>query len=506
MASIFNDNIQVNSSKAIENKQGKFVSGVWRPYNSIQEVYDTLYINEVPKFVYRGLFVHILIEGVCTVYWFRDGILQEHLVPFTSEGITVSDTPTEDGTDAISTGWAFTIDERVTELENNTGGEITYTVEIPVSLPEGKSLGRYVSGDTMSYTNKTFEFILNDLAQEALEPTVGVTSSTVIAFNQSAINNVLGLSYEINSLGATLTSAILEWRRNSTGSWTPLTLDTPASGTTYSATQTHSLTDPLQFSGATNSGGTNTQPFNYRFTVTDSAGGTFTQTFNITPQSYSAPTVSSFSVGSTLRELGNINTPSITGTINRNSANVSLTNYKLQYSLNNSTWVDFGSTTTISGASAPITGSHNDVALLNSTNLYYRPVIVDAYQTFISSTLSPTSATITFTHKNLLLYDVDTSITLADIDGSSSNLSLTNSKVRTITGVTATGGAFTYNVYAASAGDLTSIIKNGSTPDLGAWTKQPDLTGTNSFGANVSYRIYKTNAQNAYTGDTLAIN
>lgn len=504
MASVFNDNIQLNSSKAIENKQGKFVSGVWRPYTSIQEVYDTLYIGETPKFVYRGLFVHILIEGICSVYWFRDGILKEHLVPFTSGSITVSSTPVEDGTDAISNGWAFSIDERVTTLEENAG-EPTYTLTIPVSLSNNKSLGRYVNEDTISYEDKTLGFILADLAQEALEPTVGLSSSTVIAFNQSAISNVIPLSYTINSLGATLTSAVLEWRRNNTGTWTALTLDTPATGTTYSATQTHSLTDPLQFSGATNAGGTNTQPFNYRFTVTDSMGGTKQQLLNITPQSYVAPTVSSFSIGSTTRELGNINTPSITGTINRNSANVSLTNYKLQYSLNNSTWVDFGSTTAISGASAPISGSHNDIGLVNSTSIFYRPVIVDAYQTFLSSTVSPTSASISFTHKNLLLYDADTTISLSDIDGSSSNLALTNSKARTISGVTAGSGLYTYYTYAASAGDLSNIIQDGATPVLGAFTKLSDLTGTNSFGATVTYRVYKSNATNAFTNNTLAI-
>lgn len=497
MASIFNDNIQINSSKAIENKQGRFTSGLWRPYNSIQEVYDTLYdINDNPKFVYRGLIVHILIGGINTVYWFRDGILKEHLIPFSSDSITVSNIPEDGGTDAISTGWAFSIDERVTELENASSTDL-YTVSIPVSLSSGKSIGKYVSGDTIEYVNKTFEFILNDLAQEALVPTLTLTSPTTISFNQSAIDNILNFTVVINSLGASIATLSLEWRRNNTGSWTVLTTNTGL--TTY----THSLTDPLQFSGATNTGGTNTQPFNYRLIVTDTAGGTDTKLLDIIPQSYAAPTISSFSVGSTSRELGNIDTPSITGTITRNSANVTLTNYTIQYSSNNSTWFNVGSTTSISGASAPITGSHNDSALLNNSNIYYRVVVVDTYQTYITGTLIPASATITFSYKSVLFYDVDTTVTLAEINATSLNSALTNSKSRTINGVTATGGAFTYYWYAASAGDLSNIIKNGATPDLGSWTEQADLSGTNSYGATVTYKGYKTNAQNAYTGDNL---
>ena len=84
------------------------------------------------------------------------------------------------------------------------------------------------------------------------------------------------------------------------------------------------------------------------------------------------------------------------------------------------------------------------------------------------------------------------------------NSSLTNNKNRTINGVTASGGKYTYYAYASSAGDLTSIIQDGAAPVLGAFTKLTDISGTNSFGASVTYRVYKSNATDAFTNNSLA--
>jgi hypothetical protein len=84
------------------------------------------------------------------------------------------------------------------------------------------------------------------------------------------------------------------------------------------------------------------------------------------------------------------------------------------------------------------------------------------------------------------------------------NSYLTNNKNRTINGVTASGGKYTYYAYASSAGNLTSIIQDGAAPVLGAFTKLTDISGTNSFGASVIYRVYKSNATDAFTNNSLA--
>jgi hypothetical protein len=272
----------------------------------------------------------------------------------------------------------------------------------------------------------------------------------------------------------------LEWRRNNTGSWTVLSTNTGI--TTF----THSLTDS----------NFNTQPFNYRYIVVDTVGATATATVNITPAAYVAPSIS-FSVGSTTRDLGDINT-TVTGTITRNSANVALSSYQVQQSVNGGGWINVGSSQSISGASASINVNDNNGSLINSTSIAYRVQVVDAFTTTTSGTI-----TIAFVHRNFLGYSTNTVLNLSQILALG-NSTLSNSRVRTVTGVTATGGNYTYYVYAASAGDLTSVILDGAAPVLGAFTKLTDVSGTNSFGANVSYRVYRSNATNAFTNNSLA--
>lgn len=76
MAIVFNDNIQNRSPKDPIDQKGVFESGVWRPYNTIDEA-----INH-PKLQYRniGLTINILKDGVNTEYWWRDGITDEQLI------------------------------------------------------------------------------------------------------------------------------------------------------------------------------------------------------------------------------------------------------------------------------------------------------------------------------------------------------------------------------------------------------------------------------------------
>lgn len=69
-----------------------------------------------------------------------------------------------------------------------------------------------------------------------------------------------------------------------------------------------------------------------------------------------------------------------------------------------------------------------------------------------------------------------------------------------------TAGNYTYIIYPASYGDLSGIIQNGATPVLGAFTKLGDYTADNTEGSSKSWRVYKSNADQAFgNGTTLAI-
>lgn len=249
-----------------------------------------------------------------------------------------------------------------------------FSSDLTVSLSGGKTFGRYANGDTIPSTGLTPAEVIQLSLAEPIVPTVSLTSSTTVAFNQTAISNVLNFSHVINSVGATVTSAVLEWRRGGTGSWTTLSTSLSPSGTF-----THSLTD-------TNF---NTAAFNYRYTVVDSQGATNTATLNITPAAYVAPTLS-FSIVATLstspetnliRERGNVSS-ALSGTITRNSALVNLIDYTIQYSANGGSWTDIGTAVSIGPGTTALTPiTHNNTSLNTSSTIAYRVKVVDAYQT-----------------------------------------------------------------------------------------------------------------------------
>jgi hypothetical protein len=255
------------------------------------------------------------------------------------------------------------------------GDSFTFSAPIVVSLVAGRSFGRYVNGDTIPATGKTTaEVMLMALSQE-IPPTVTLSSLTTISFNQTAISNVLTLTYSINTPGATAASVLLEWRRNNSGSWTTLSTDKNLS------TFTHILVNPIPFSVPP-------QPFNYRYRVTDSQGATNLATKDITPATYIAPTIALSVIAATKsgpetnskREKGNIGS-NLSGLITRNSPLVNLSYYQLQYQKNGDSWTNIGTTVSISGSTASISiYTHNDSLLNGSDSIGYRVRVQDVYQ------------------------------------------------------------------------------------------------------------------------------
>jgi hypothetical protein len=185
-------------------------------------------------------------------------------------------------------------------------------------------------------------------------------------------------------LGASISSASLEWRRNNSGNWTVLSTSTNSSGSF-----THNVTS-ASFS---------VQPFNYRYIVTDTASASVTGTKDITPSSYVAPSIVLNVVGASIsspesndiRERGNVSS-NISGSITRNSTNVALTKYILQYQVNGTgSWFDIGTDTTISGNSYTIPSTNHNPSPNNTiSSISYRVKVDDAYTTTYSSVVTVT--------------------------------------------------------------------------------------------------------------------
>jgi len=300
---------------------------------------------------------------------------------------------------------AFAVGNDLSLTDGGPGGDLkissyVFPSDLTVSLTGGRTFGRYASGQTIPATGKTPAEVIKLAIAEPIAPTVNLSSPTSIAFNQTSISNVLNFSYTINTLGGSVSSAVLEWRRNNVGAYSVLTSNVNA------ISVTHNFTDSAF----------NTQPFNYRYVVVDSAGATTTATLNITPQGYAAPTMSLSVVlnastgisGETnlKREKGNVGS-TLSGTISKNRSNVPMTSYSVQYSTNNSTWSGVPGLINVPIAGDPSTvtipsTSHDDATLKSSGNIYYRVTVTDTFTTSNSS-----STTINFL--NAIFYGTSSS-------------------------------------------------------------------------------------------------
>jgi hypothetical protein len=372
-------------------------------------------------------------------------------------------------------------------LSGDATAGFTFTGDLNVSLSDNKTFGRYSNGEIIPASGKSLPEVLQLILVEPISPTLSFSSSTVVPFNQTSINNILNASNVINSLNSSVQTGFIEYRRGNAGSYTNL-IGNESSSISY----THSLTD-------TNF---NANPFNYRYVVIDTMGAANTGTLTITPVSYVAPTITNISIGGDAT-LGNVST-TLAVTINRNSPNVDLTSYQLQYQsiINGTTsaWTNIDTSTLISGPSAVVSKAHNDINLVNASSISYRIQIVDGYQT------TPLNlGTRSFFYRNYLGYSSNTTLTLAQIESLSSSI-LSDSKSRTISSVSAGAGNYTYYCYRASQGDLSSIVQDGAYQIFGSFTELSDVVGVNSYGANVTYRVYKSNSTDAFTNVSLVFN
>lgn len=379
--------------------------------------------------------------------------------------------------------WATTVYVKV------SGAEERFVSDFIVSLSGGKNYLRWSNGETVPAAGLTPTQLLLLGASEPIAPTVNISANMLVKnYNDINFNETISYSYVINSAGATLTNAKLERSRNNS-TWTTLF-------------NVSSLTTP----GTYNDNGLNpsidNRPIFYRLTITDSAGAIAVNNSIVTFLTYMAPTVGSLSSNGSgaSRERGDKNS-TITGTIYRNSPNIALTSYQVEYQVNGAGgWTGIGSPTSISGSSVSISVIHNDSALVDSDTLTYRIKVIDAEGTsYIGST------TVTFIYKSFLGYSSNTVLTISQLLALGSG-ALTNGKSRTFTSVTAGSGLYTYYTYAAGAGDLTSVVQNGADAVLTAFTKLADVTGTNSFGATITMRVYKSGDPASFTDATLAFN
>ena len=380
-----------------------------------------------------------------------------------------------------------------------------YTSSYASTSSVPNTVGGIVSGTQVSSLNgNTYSQLFDKLLFPAISPTVTLTSSSTIAFNQNSVSNVLNFSYIIRSVGASVQSAILTYKFGSGG--LSNTLDTNVSDVTYTHIYSYGVN---QYSNT---------PLIYTYTVTDTSGGTNTVSKTITPATYAAPSVnlSSYMQASsltgpqsnTIREYGNVSTMLTSPTINNpNWPNVGLTSYQIQYSLNSGTWTNITGASgflNASGGDSNYISSYTDSVLSSTANtIQYRLQIIDSYTTNYY-----TYPVITFYSLYLFGYStINGALTSAQAYSLGNGL-LLSSKARTLTGVSAPSGNWTYIAIPHSYGTISGIIQDGATPVYGAFNSAPNQSNfsiINQYSVDIKYDIYKSNASNAFTNNTLVI-
>lgn len=370
------------------------------------------------------------------------------------------------------------------KLDNLESISPKYTFDIPVSLSENKTLGKYKTGQTASFINMTIGEILKDIAQESIKPTVSISTNLgQREYNKTDITAAITMSHTINTLGATLVKHQLERTRDG------VTWITLYEGTIFQPTYSDAGLNPTP----------DNRTITYRSTVTDTSGTNNSAITTITFKAYVLPSTTGFDTGPSSREKGD-HISYINGIITRNSPHIPLVSYKIQYKLATGDWITIEDQPIAEGAtSVTINTTHNDTILDNADLVIYRVLVTDT-KTVDHSIIQKT---ITFIYASYLGYSTVRPITVSDIEALG-NKKLTSSMFRTIEGVTSTGGTKTYYFYDAKQSDLNSIIMDGAAPVLGAFIKLPDITGVNALGATVTYRGYESNSTNAFTNNTLA--
>lgn len=373
-----------------------------------------------------------------------------------------------------------------------TGSSFVFDSDLTAAFGATKSFGKYLRGDTIPAFGKTAVEVIKMALAEVLSPTLGLTSSSTIAFNQTAIGNTINFSYVINTNGAIASSGYIEYKRTNDSGWTFIHGSTITPGVYH-----HTFTDS-QF---------NTLGFDYRYTLIDSQGGSANTTISIVPAAYVAPTIS-FTPTSTsslessyetvyLREKGKVNT-TLAATITRQSQFVPLTNWDIQYQENStgSFASIFSSAIATGNSGATSFSGKNHTPLTTINSAIYRLSVTDGYRGN-TSTLSAIS------FNNLIFYGP----TGTEPSTSAHVRSLPVSNRQFPTGSTTftlnTGTAYRTFVVALPGTRTIFLARNQTINEDLSFTLS-GLTYVNDFAGNTTaYNVYYLTNAITYTSDNI---
>lgn len=391
-------------------------------------------------------------------------------------------------------GYAWYIVGSEMDLIGLTAPGLFFTSNIDSNFTNSKTWGKYVGGDRVAAQGKTAVTVIEEALLETLTPTATVSSTTSVAFNQTAISNVINFSHTIPDGTATISGATLEYKKTTGSTWLFL-----SGSTSTSSTYGHNFTDS----------NFNTAGYQYRRSVKDSKNRTGTSsTLTITPASYVQPSISITQTGITLvspetntfRESGNVLT-NISAGITRNSPNVQLTGWEFLFSRNGGAYQTTGFTAAISGVGGfTSTGITQHSPGNTATSVVYRVRVRDEYQDFLNSYIDGTPAsTISFTPLIFFGPMANTPTTSNEIRGLGSRVFQDTSTFNLLTGT-----AFTKFVVAMPNSYTISSVIDQTAANFNITSSytsglQSGFTGVANYaGITLAYNVYVMSVGLAY--------
>lgn len=378
-------------------------------------------------------------------------------------------------------GYAWYIVGSETDLYGISGAGIFFPADLTTAFGANRSFGKYGTNETILAEGKTAVTVIQEAMIAALPPTASLSSSSTIAFNQTAVGNTLNFSHTINALGATIAGATLEFKRSNDIGWTLLSSSIASSGSFH-----HSYTD-------TNF---NSNGFNYRYIIKDSNNQSAQSGITISPAAYVAPSasitqtalVSSSPETNIKREKGNVIT-NISATVTRNTPNVQLTGWEFIYSRNGGAYQTTGFTAPVSGVGESTnTGitQHNPGNTANS--VVYKVRIRDEYKDSLGSSYTDSSAASTINFVPFIFYGPTGSVP----NNSAGVRSVTNRVFQDTSVFTLnTGTVYTKFVVAMPVPYTITSVFIGTFDQTAAYTDNLQVLNVADYAGNTSsYNVY----------------
>jgi hypothetical protein len=322
------------------------------PYPTTTAANTAITINQR----YLGLFVNIDNgTGGSTLYWYKDGVTNGDLVPFSAGG-----------------------------------GGSTFINPNPTTIGP---VGGYQLGDTFPVA-QTMQQMWDGLLYPYVQPTMNggltPTSSAFNAQNVTITGTLAGggggpwfFTWTKNPGSVDLVSATIEYRRGGGGGWTPLATTTQPP--TYAGANTVDVNTTGAF--IINQAGIDNGTLEMRCAFTDLNGSYFSSVISSSFAIYAAPSITNlfndptpgFAAGTykLIKNFTPYSSTYITGTINRNSPLVNITGYDIEYSSNGSTWTVLpgGPYAGGAGATVPIAPYTDSLTSIAGTTAYWTRLV-----------------------------------------------------------------------------------------------------------------------------------